>query len=118
MAGILIFGLYNYIRCTFYSLQCKNWPSTKGTIILTPHAHEQYEHTYAHRGEKTGYNIHLLYEYEVDGEKYEGNTISFKLSVVTNQSVASHLVSMYEKGEIVDVYYHPRKHNISTLNIK
>jgi len=53
----------------------------------------------------------IVYEYTVDGKRFESNKISF--SVFTDNP--RKLVSQYPKGKSVRVYYHPEKPNHSVL---
>jgi hypothetical protein len=116
--AFLIYKLRESLLTHWYSVQCKDWPKTKGKIILTPHTDDSLEMSASHGHVKRGSTIRLKYEYDVGGETFEGDTISFKVSVVRNDTLARRLSEMYEKGQEVDVYYHPKKPSISVLNVK
>jgi hypothetical protein len=114
---ILVFAR-NYLFYFWYSITCKNWPKVSGIITTTPHLNDIWSSNSSQMVSKSGFSVHLRYEYEVDGEKYDGSNISFKSTVTNNHVLAEKMAEMYEKGEVVDVYYHPKKPYISVLNTK
>jgi hypothetical protein len=113
---VILFLIRNYLLSLWYSTICKKWPSVIGKITITPHIEDTWSSNSSHM--ESGSSVHLKYEYEVDGEKYDGNNISFKISVINNPVLARKMAEMYEKGEEVDIYYHPKKPYISVLNTK
>lgn len=116
---ILLYVLYllrNHIVMYWYSVQCKRWPKVIGKIIITPQQNDIFN--LESSPSKKGLTIGIVYEYSVNNKTYEGETISFTLSGVKNPVLARRLSEMYENGQEVDVYYNPKKPEISVLNIK
>ena len=108
--GILI---RNWIINTYHAVQCKKWPMVKGKIINTPHANEFYGTNSSGMvsSNPTRYEVRIKYEYKVNGIEFEGTTLSFNESVANNPLASD----MYENGDEVDVYYNPKKPEISVL---
>lgn len=115
--AVIIYKIKDRIQPFLYSRQCKNWPKTKGKITLTPNTDDSSEKSRVIASIRSGSTISLEYEYEVNGVSYEGDNISFKLSGVKNEVLAKRLAEEYERGQEVDVYYHPKKPAISVLNV-
>ena len=53
----------------------------------------------------------IVYQYQVDGQKYESTRISF----FSSSGNASQMVSRYPKGKTVRVYYNPDKFKQAVL---
>lgn len=114
---VLIFKMRETIIMQWYSMQCKKWPKTKGKIIFVPKGPEDSESDDSYRKVRSAFSSKLSYEYEIGGEIFEGENISFKISIIRNDTLTRRLAGMYEKGQEVVVHYHPKRRNISVLNI-
>ncbi len=114
---VLIIKMRETIVMQWYSMQCKKWPKTIGKIVFSPHSDDDSESDDSYSKVRSAFSSKLTYEYEIGGEIFEGENISFNLSKIKNDALTRRFTGMYEKGQEVVVYYHPKRHNISVLNI-
>jgi hypothetical protein len=114
----IAFFLYfarQYILSIYYSTICKKWPKVKGKISISPYVSDTYGNDRFSTRHRIGKTVNLLYNYTVNGVEYEGDNISFKLDIITNSNLLYRLANMYQVNDEVDVYYHPRKPQVSVL---
>jgi hypothetical protein len=80
------------------------WPTAEGTIIS---AQVQTRRT---RKRGTVHRPFVKYQYQVDGESYTANTLSYGNWYTTiGRSSADEKVKQYPAGSAVQVHYNPRK---------
>jgi len=95
--GIIGFSQYRSVRDAH---------TTTGTV--TDVEMERYESGVRTSGETTTYEPQVTYTYTVDGETYTGDDIAFGSEFDTNsRERATDLVSQFEAGSSVTVYYNP-----------
>lgn len=77
------------------------WPSTTGTVLKS--------RVEVSGGEMTSVTPKVIYEYNVAGVRYEGDTIRAgdKFMRVTGSGTAYDTVDRYPEGAAVTVYYNP-----------
>jgi hypothetical protein len=114
----IAFFLYfarQYILSIYYSTTCKKWPKVKGKISISPYVSDMWGQNSSGMRYRLGKSVNLRYNYTVNGVEYEGDNISFKLDIITNSNLLYRLGNMYQVNDEVDVYYHPRKPQVSVL---
>ena len=89
----------------------QNWPSTEGVVLTS--------------GVKTDlgksddvepkYEAAVTYRYAVDGYEYTGEKVSFAGQTFLKKGKADSLVTRYNKGKRVKVYYDPKTPHVSVL---
>ncbi len=113
LAMAVVFLLRQHIVSVWYSAACRKWPQTTGRITSTPYNDDEPDHAF--RLGKASGTIEIRYVYSVEGEEYEGNTISFNPELRKNPTLLRRAAQLYGIGEEVPVYYHPKKPYLSVL---
>ena len=97
----------------------KRWPIAKGRIVLSKV--EEYRTSVSRgtggaRDRMTLYRAVVLYEYEVAGERFEGNRIAQSPGMDKGvPRFAEEMVQRYAAGSAVDVRYNPKRPGESVL---
>ncbi len=110
---LLVFAIYTLLMCAYsiwYQLRLQAWPETRGKLINRGLAHVAgFEWD---PGDKL-YATDALYEYQVDGQTYQGQKISPWVMVASHnvRSVLWKQLSRLEVGpeNTVSIYYNPQK---------
>jgi len=98
--------------------QCHDWPSVSGTIVSSG-IRETTE--WKRKGIKTGrdrtlYLPNVLYNYEVQGNKYRSYRVFFEgAEDYFDPGNAREIVSRYPSGKKVSVYYNPENPQFAVL---
>jgi hypothetical protein len=113
--GVLILIL---ARSAMKSNSSRRWPSTDGTIIAsTVESHRSYSsssHTHT-----TMYSPRVVYEYSVEGRRYQNQTLNFGTVASASMPVwAESTVGRYPRGANVQVFYNPSKPTEAVLEHK
>lgn len=106
---LLAFGLAAFLHGAYYCLQVSktdSWPYVEGFIL------ESYIEKSRSDG-KYRYKAKINYSYEINGNKYQGNRVSF--GDVVTKGYAEKIIEKYPVGQSVNVYYDPNKSSKSTL---
>lgn len=61
------------------------------------------------------YRLTLVYRYQVDGNRYEGDAVQFGPKYVTAEALIKDLAKKYPPGTEVTVHYDPADHAISVI---
>ena len=59
----------------------------------------------------------VVYEYEVDGEKYTSSQLALVAFNTANENLARKKAEQYSPRQQVEVYYNPRKPGFATLSV-
>ncbi len=122
--GIVLFAALPIVREAQASL---GWPSTKGSVVASRVevvaagksaqrvGRSLNERTRRDVGRKTQYTASVIYNYEVDGETYQGDRVFFGKWSSTDQREPRAVVRRYQVGDEVKVYYRNEDANISVL---
>ena len=87
-----------------YGTQSKSWPTTTAIIISS-----------GIRSYADGYVVDILYEYTIEGEKYESNRLSFKSSSSITHCTAKQIETTYQPGNKVRIFVHPNQADLSVI---
>jgi hypothetical protein len=107
--GVSLFGTLmaaDQIRDLDRALRSRGWARTTGRVLATSMLHLSWQLGTAH-------SPAVLYEYEVAGESYQGQTINYRGS--TRFGAARNTIVRYRKGTKVTVYYDPKKPYLAVL---
>lgn len=118
---ICVLGAAGY--CAFIGAQliirlraARNWPSVNGKIIKS-----EITGGFDERQESSGfkftymYKPDIRYEYFVIGQRFEGNSVSWKTLSASGKSVLKNPTLEFPVGRQVEVFYNPQKPNESML---
>lgn len=100
LAGGIVagFGVRNIIQAH----ESRNWLPADGKITAS-----EVERRRSSKG-RGSYSPSVKYEYTVDGQKYDGETIAIGMkNVSAGQGFARRFVSKYPAGKSVQVFYNP-----------
>ena len=89
----------------------QNWPSTEGVIL----ASEVKTDLGKSDDVEPKYKAAVTYRYAVDGYEHTGERVSFAGQTFLKKGKAESLVTIYNKGKRVKVYYDPKTPHISVL---
>lgn len=81
----------------------ESWPTASGLILNSDVAEARTRAGSAQRM----YEARIIYEYEIGGQKYKGNQVTFADGSSSNRSDASKMVNQMPAGKTVPVYYNP-----------
>ena len=98
-------GGYNLI----FSLQSKSWPHTTGVVRSSRTERSSPTDT------KSSVHLRVEYTYEVNGRAYKGNRVQFAMFGTHSGTKARKLRSRYPKGARIQVFYNPRKPQMSVI---
>ncbi len=115
--ALLVFYLgYNEMKLIW---ECSDWPSVSGTIISSD-IRETTE--WERKGIKSGwdrtlYLPNILYNYEVQGNKYRSYRVFFAddEKFCTDPGNAREIASRYPSGKNVSVHYNPENPQVAVL---
>ena len=105
LAGLTFLGVGG--SALYQAAQSETWPVTEGLIITT-------EVASAADGTPLR-QVHSVYEYEIDGKTYTGDSHAFGETDFPSVEAAEQRAKEFPAGTPVDVYHHPEKHGRSTL---
>lgn len=108
LAGVWILGSFAFNL--YSSLTAKSWPRTEGTVLSRGVRKIDKKGSASDR-----YAPVIRYEYEVEGRRYTNDRYQFGKEERLSESTAGKIVSNYNKGETVEVFYHPEDPQKSTL---
>jgi len=103
VAAVTLFVIGWTLKELYFAIVSENWPSTKGKITYS-----QVEVMSRKHAPK------VIYEYTVNGQNCSNSKISFSQLRVFPKT-AQIIVSQYQIGEEVDVYYSPQHPKYSVL---
>ena len=86
-----------------------SWPSTKGLVTSSEFKRAIFviDSNFAKKRKPTKYyKLKVAYEYEVDGETYTSNNVSF-MSNYIHRDMRSAIKDKFEEGRPIQVYYDP-----------
>ena len=95
---ILLWGITSS-RSAFTS---QKWPAETGTITAS-----SIETSRSNKG-NTMYSADIRYTYQVNGQGYTGSKVSFGDVSTSDSADARKIVSRYQSGQAVTVYYNPQ----------
>ena len=110
MAGAIT--LFLGVRGVLKAQASVKWPTVAGEIKTS--SVESYISRTRSESETT-YHAKVLYEYSINGTKYNGNRVAYSDYGSSNPSHARSIVNRYPKGKTVIVYYLPDNHEESLL---
>lgn len=95
------------------TLKTKSWPKTAGKVVSS----DLYE---AKRLTKNGgsiivYSADIKYMYNVNGEEYSSKKIKWVDHNSNNKTHHQKKVDTYAKGQVVEVFYNPKKPSVGLL---
>lgn len=84
----------------------EHWPTTSGRILTSEvSSHRSLNSSGTHT---TIYEPKIVYEYVVNGQRYQSEQINFSMVAgMSGSGYASTLVGKYPEGSIVPVFYNP-----------
>lgn len=95
------------------TLRTKSWPKTAGEVV-TSKLHEAKRIT-KNGGSITVYSADIEYTYNVNGEEYSSKKIKWVDHNSNNKTHHQKKVDSYAKGQVVQVFYNPRKPSVGLL---
>lgn len=93
---------------TYRMFACDEWPVTDGVIV-----HSKLKRGIMREG-ALKFQLHLVYQYRVDGHAYEGKRIAFDGQTHKQKEIKA-LLTAYPKGRRVQVHYLPTNPKVATL---
>ncbi|MEJ2157426.1 MAG: DUF3592 domain-containing protein [Desulfobacteraceae bacterium] len=93
---------------TYRMLVCNDWPVTDGVITRS-----ELKRGLMREG-ALKFQLHLAYQYRVDGQTYSGKRICFGDPSGRREDINA-LLSTYPKGRKIQVYYFPNNPKVATL---
>lgn len=123
----ITFIAYGFYFSHRRSIKKKQWPRTQAKVLKNESTYTWETVSYSdhsqdnatRRSTRTGtvYRIHLLYEYQVNGQTYKGNHLKNALafSRIAFRKLKKE-AAKYPQGSQVNVYYNPEDPSISLLN--
>jgi len=96
---------------TYYGEIYSDWHEAPGTIIVSKNLR-------AERRIGSTSEVYVMYEYRVDGRRFEGDRVHWMAPIKLEPWDRTHTVPqrMFPLGKQVTVYYSPEKPHISVLN--
>jgi hypothetical protein len=88
------------------------WPTVQGTVMHSDVVRER--GTGDNRG-KYHYEADVMFEFELDGQTYSSNNVSFGEYASSQASHAREIVRRYPEGSRVTVYYNPEDPDTAVL---
>jgi hypothetical protein len=98
------------------SLSSRRWPAARGEI--TAAKIEEKTETDEDGDTSTRYEARVRYEYAVNGQRYEGDRITFGYEAGGSRSDHEKVLARYVPGQAVEVLYNPRKPQLAVLETK
>ena len=89
-------------------LKLNKWKKTKGSIIFYDIIEEP---SILEEVNKKAFTYKIKYEYKIIDNIYYGNKINIKDFQFANKKYFNKLSEKYKIGDIIDVYYNPKKYN-------
>ncbi|HVU11506.1 MAG TPA: DUF3592 domain-containing protein [Phototrophicaceae bacterium] len=106
---LLAFGFLGWmlVRSRRKAHASEHWPTTSGRILTsTVSSHRSLNSNGTHT---TIYEPKIVYEYVVNGQRYQSEQINFSMIAGTSGGgYAETLVDKYPEGSIVPVFYNPQ----------
>lgn len=98
-------------------MESEGWETVQGTILKSDIKKNESTTRDAKgfRRTKTSYIVTVNYFFEIDDNRYEGNTISFGNVSHSERSDAQNELKSYPKGKEVKVYFNPEDPDDSVL---
>jgi hypothetical protein len=91
----------------------RSWPQISGTVLVS--GVEARRSTSSEGGSSTTYNVSVVYEYEVDSQRYRSNRVTVGGAVWGGYRGAQKQAARYPMGASVPVYYNPRNPTSAVL---
>ncbi|MFQ3621876.1 MAG: DUF3592 domain-containing protein [Spirochaetales bacterium] len=79
------------------------WSACEGKVVVS-----EVTRTYRRLYNPQIYSTHIVYEYAVDGVKYQSSRRVFGPAISTGKSTQEKIAEKYPVGKIVTVYYEPK----------
>lgn len=108
ISGIVV--LFFGVRSLRDANNSTSWPTVPGVVVSS----DVDRHT---SDDGTTYSAEVLYDYDVDGESYSSNSVSFGSYSSSSSSHARDIVRKYPKGSDVTVAYDPSKPESCILEV-
>jgi hypothetical protein len=112
IVGLLITTYCN--RGIFKAKASVSWPSTKGEIISSEVERSLFQLGRRSTNKYRFYIFKARYQYEVDGEVYNSERVSF-LSKYISKGINSVIKDNYAEGKTIEVFYNPEAPSEATL---
>jgi hypothetical protein len=96
--GALAYGLYQRSRLR----RCQAWPQAVATVRKTAVIHDS-------GPDSNGYFVSVLYDYTVDGARYEGSRVGFRDRAYIRKQSAQALADRFPPNTTVPAFYDPEK---------
>ena len=106
---ILVIGIWDVVN----AWKTRSWNSVEGTIVhLAVWDASQFENN--------DYELNVVYEYEVDGEKYKSSRVRYAWtgngpSYRKQKKFAREFYQQHKDSDKVKVYYNPNKPSVAVL---
>lgn len=105
-AAIGIYLIYSSYKSRQKAGESQQWPSTSGEITEARVTHST--HTDADDNRIDSYSPYVRFTYQVSGQEFTGDKITFGLKQAFNQEQkAQQALGRYQMGGQVSVYYNP-----------
>ncbi|MBD3270157.1 DUF3592 domain-containing protein, partial [Candidatus Peregrinibacteria bacterium] len=101
--------LYFSLGEVFSAYNSENWQNAPGKVIVSEVVRD------VDSDGDISYRTDVLYQYQVEGKQFTGNTIYFGKMDNSNPGEANRIITDYPEGSEVKIYYDPDDPNISTL---
>jgi len=103
---VVLFMLYRVVRARDQVKESRDWPGTTGRVIFVHIEARQSHHTDG--GYSTAYYPVVVYEYQVNGMRFQNNRIGFGGEVGMGlYSMVQKKMVKYPVGGLIPVYYNP-----------
>ncbi len=95
----------------------RNWETTSGRVLFSQ---VETRRTRSGGGTSTSYVPRVVYEYAVNGNKYQGNRVALGSEVGRGsyRSVEEKMTASYPSGQIVQVHYNPANPQDAALELR
>ena len=109
----LAVGSYQFLQ----GAKSQDWPATSGIIARSEvkSTSSRTRTSNRHSKNKTRYSVSVVYTYQVDGQDYENNRLSYGGKKYKARPQAVEAMKPYKRGAKVDVFYAPEDPASSVL---
>lgn len=112
--AIVFFALW--IRARWQVSGARNWPSTTGRVLSSDMESRRVR---SGNGYSTSHYAVVMYEYMVDGQRYQSNRLTLGTPLGTSfTSGVQKKLALYPVGSRVQVYYDPEDPTEAVLEVK
>jgi hypothetical protein len=111
-------SIFIYATQMHFALKVRRWPSTQGKV-LSSSVNAQWHDGRSDSFAAEWYRAHVVYEYYVDGARYQGDRVATQSENVWHghRRSAERVVEKFTKGATVTVHYAPNEPRRSAIAI-